>query len=404
MQLSRGIGMRDVVIVSAARTAIGKFGGTLKNTSSAELGSVAIGSALERAGLEGRLVDEVLLGNVIQAGQGQNPARQASIKAGIPVEVPACTVNMVCGSGLKAVDLAVDKIRCGGAEVVVAGGMECMSQAPFGVGKARWGLKMGDYAFQDLLLRDGLVDAFYGYHMGMTAENVAEKCEVGRLEQDEFAEESQLKALRAIQDGTFEREIVPVRVVEKKGKEVVFREDESPRSDSTCEALGKLEPCFKDDGTVTAGNASGINDGAAVLVLASWEKARTFSPAPMAFVRGVESVGVDPRYMGLGPIAAIRKVLDATGLELADVDLIELNEAFAAQAIAVARELKLDPARMNVNGGAIALGHPIGASGARILVTLLYEMERRSCRFGLASLCVGGGMGIAAVIERPVRN
>jgi len=392
--------MTNVVILSAVRTAIGSFGGTLKDIPAPELGAVVVKEALQRAGIRPDQVDEVILGNVLQAGQGQNPARQAAIKAGLPVEIPAMTINMVCGSGLRAVNLAASLIVSGEADIIVAGGMESMSQAPYALPGARWGMRMGDGQVVDIMIKDGLWDVFNDYHMGITAENLAEKYNISREEQDLFALESQKRAEKAIKEGRFREEIVPVVVPQKKGEPIIFAQDEHPRFGTTLEALAKLRPAFKKDGTVTAGNASGINDGAAALVLTSAWKAESLGLKPLAVLRSWATAGVEPSIMGIGPVEATRKALKRAGLTLADIDLIEANEAFAAQCLAVAKELELDLNKTNVNGGAIALGHPIGASGARILVTLLYEMQRRGSRYGLATLCVGGGMGVATIVER----
>ena len=391
--------MREVVIVSAVRTAIGKFGGSLTPLSAPQMGAIVIKEALNRAGVKPELVDEVIKGNVLQAGLGQNPARQAAIFAGMPVEVPAFTVNKVCGSGLKCVELAAQSILAGDNDIVVAGGMESMSNAPFTVpGKARWGLKMGDQKMIDVMIRDGLWDAFNDYHMGITSENVAEKFGVTREDQDEVAARSQARAIEAIKSGAFKEEIVPVTIKTKKG-EKVFDTDEFPREGTTMEVLAKLRPAFKKGGTVTAGNASGLNDGAAALVLMTAEKAAELGLKPMAKIVSYASAGVDPAIMGIGPIPASRKALAKAGLEVKDLDLVEANEAFAAQTVEVGRELQLDWDKTNVNGGAIALGHPIGASGARILVTLLYALKHRNKKLGLATLCIGGGMGTATVVE-----
>ena len=391
--------MREVVIVSAVRTAIGKFGGSLTPLSATQMGAIVIKEALNRAGVKPELVDEVIMGNVLQAGLGQNPARQAAIFAGMPVEVPAFTVNKVCGSGLKCVELAAQSILAGDNDIVVAGGMESMSNAPFTVpGKARWGLKMGDQKMIDVMIRDGLWDAFNDYHMGITSENVAEKFGVTREDQDEVAARSQARAIEAIKSGAFKEEIVPVTIKTKKG-EKVFDTDEFPREGTTMEVLAKLRPAFKKGGTVTAGNASGLNDGAAALVLMTAEKAAELGLKPMAKIVSYASAGVDPAIMGIGPIPASRKALAKAGLEVKDLDLVEANEAFAAQTVEVGRELQLDWDKTNVNGGAIALGHPIGASGARILVTLLYALKHRNKKLGLATLCIGGGMGTATVVE-----
>lgn len=391
--------MREVVIASAVRTAIGKFGGSLLPLSAPELGAIVIKEALKRANVPGEKVDEVIFGNVLQAGLGQNPARQASIKAGLPIEVPAFTVNKVCGSGLKCVELAAQSILAGDNDIVVAGGMESMSNAPFVTsGKARWGLRMGDSKLVDVMIKDGLWDAFNNYHMGITSENVAEKFGVTREDQDEVSARSQQRAIAAIKSGAFKDEIVPVTIKTKKG-ETVFDTDEFPREGTTTEILAKLHPAFKQGGTVTAGNASGLNDGAAALVIMSAEKAQELGIKPMAKILSYASAGVDPAIMGIGPIPASRKALSKAGLEVKDLDLIEANEAFAAQFVEVGRELNFDPDKVNVNGGAIALGHPIGASGARILVTLLYALKNRDKKLGLATLCIGGGMGTSAVVE-----
>ncbi|BFK76973.1 acetyl-CoA C-acetyltransferase [Acidaminococcus intestini] len=391
--------MREVVIASAVRTAIGKFGGSLLPLSAPELGAIVIKEALKRANVPGEKVDEVIFGNVLQAGLGQNPARQASIKAGLPIEVPAFTVNKVCGSGLKCVELAAQSILAGDNDIVVAGGMESMSNAPFVTsGKARWGLRMGDSKLVDVMIKDGLWDAFNNYHMGITSENVAEKFGVTREDQDEVSARSQQRAIAAIKSGAFKDEIVPVTIKTKKG-ETVFDTDEFPREGTTTEILAKLRPAFKQGGTVTAGNASGLNDGAAALVIMSAEKAQELGIKPMAKILSYASAGVDPAIMGIGPIPASRKALSKAGLEVNDLDLIEANEAFAAQFVEVGRELNFDPDKVNVNGGAIALGHPIGASGARILVTLLYALKNRDKKLGLATLCIGGGMGTSAVVE-----
>ena len=392
--------MREVVIASAVRTAIGKFGGSLLPLSAPELGAIVIKEALKRANVPGEKVDEVIFGNVLQAGLGQNPARQASIKAGLPIEVPAFTVNKVCGSGLKCVELAAQSILAGDNDIVVAGGMESMSNAPFVTsGKARWGLRMGDSKLVDVMIKDGLWDAFNNYHMGITSENVAEKFGVTREDQDEVSARSQQRAIAAIKSGAFKDEIVPVTIKTKTG-ETVFDTDEFPREGTTTEILAKLRPAFKQGGTVAAGNASGLNDGAAALVIMSAEKAQELGIKPMAKILSYASAGVDPAIMGIGPIPASRKALSKAGLEVKDLDLIEANEAFAAQFVEVGRELNFYPDKVNVNGGAIALGHPIGASGARILVTLLYALKNRDKKLGLATLCIGGGMGIAMVVEK----
>jgi len=392
--------MRRVVIASAVRTAIGTFGGALAGVSAPDLGAVVIREALRRANVAPAQVDEVLMGIILQAGLGQGPARNASVKAGIPVTVPATTINKLCGSGLKAVTLAAQAISNGDAEIVVAGGMENMSAAPYLLPTARFGARMGNTPLVDGMIYDALTDVFNQYHMGITAENVAEKYGISRQEQDEFAAASQQKAAAAQAAGRFADEIVPVVIPQKKGEPLVFNQDEFIRPGTTVEKLALLKPAFKKDGTVTAGNASGINDGAAALVLMSEEAARSCGIRPLATLVSFASAGVDPAIMGIGPVDASRKALAKAGLTLDDIDLIEANEAFAAQSLAVGKELGWDPARVNVNGGAIALGHPVGASGARILVTLLYEMARRDVKRGLATLCIGGGMGIAAIVER----
>jgi acetyl-CoA C-acetyltransferase len=393
--------MTKAVIVSGARTAIGSFGGALKDVSATELGRVVIESAIERAGVDRADVDEVIMGNVLQAGVGMNPARQAAIAAGIPDGVSSFTVNKVCGSGLKAVTLAAQAIAAGDAEVIVAGGMESMSRAPYILKDARWGYRMGNGQLVDSMLSEGLTCAMGGCHMGVTAENVASRYGVSREAQDEFAAESQRRAEAAIAAGRFDEEIAPVSIPQKSGEPLAFEVDEYPRAGTTAGALAKLKPAFKkEDGTVTAGNASGINDGAAALVVASQERARLMELAPLAKIVSYASAGVEPGVMGMGPVPAIERALEKADLSLKDIDLFELNEAFAAQSLGVLGELGIDPSRVNVNGGAIALGHPIGASGARVLVTLLYEMRRRDVRRGLAALCIGGGQGIAILVER----
>lgn len=392
--------MREAVIVSAVRTAIGTFGGTLADVPAWELGAVVIAEAIRRARLEPSDVDEVIMGNILQAGQGQNPARQAAVKAGIPVKVPSMTINKVCGSGLKAVVLAAQAVMLGDADVVVAGGMESMNQAPYLLAKARTGYRMGHGELLDSMIKDGLWCALTDVHMGITAENLAEKYAISRQEQDEFALLSQQRAEKAITEGRFDEEIVPVEIPRKKGEVVWFARDEHPRFGTTLEKLAALRPAFKKDGTVTAGNASGINDGAAAVVVLSRERAASCGLEPMATIRSYASAGVEPSEMGLGPVPSTRKALARADLTLDQIDLIEANEAFAAQSLAVTRELGWDLERVNVNGGAIALGHPIGASGARILVTLLHEMKRRGERLGLATLCVGGGMGVTVVVQR----
>src|SRR6185295_13545954 len=393
--------MSKAVIVSAARTAIGTFGGSLKDIPVSELGRIAIEGALDRAGLDRGDVDEVIMGHVLQAGGGMNAARQAAIAAGIPDGVPSFTVNKVCGSGLKAVALAAQSIAAGDAELIVAGGMESMSRAPYLLKDARWGYRLGNGELVDSMLSEGLACAIAGCHMGITGENVAELCGVSREAQDEFSAESQRRAGDAIEAGRFADEIVPVMLKQKKGDPLPFQIDEHPRAGTTSDSLARLKPAFKkQDGTVTAGNASGINDGAAAVVVVSEERARLMELDPLAKIVSYASAGVDPRYMGLGPVPAIERALEKADLKIGDIDLFELNEAFAAQSLAVIAKLGLDGSRVNVNGGAIALGHPIGASGARVLVTLLYEMKRRDVKRGVAALCIGGGQGIALIVER----
>lgn len=390
---------RKVVLAGACRTAIGTMGGTLSRTPAPELGTVVIREALRRTGIQPEQVDEVYMGCVIQAGLGQNPARQAAVNAGIPVEVPATTINVLCGSGMHCVNLAAKLIASGDADIIVAGGMENMSMAPYLLYDARFGYRMGAAKMDDALIRDALTDAFGGYHMGITAENIAEDWGLTREQLDEFAAWSQQKAEKAIAEGKFKDEIVPMEVKQKK-KTVVFDTDEGPRAGVTAESISKLRPAFKEGGLVTAGNASGINDAAAALIVMSEEKAKELGVKPMATWIGGELAGVEPRIMGIGPVAATRKVMEKTGYQIGDFDLIEANEAFAAQSVAVAHDLGFNNEILNVNGGAIALGHPVGASGCRILVTLLHEMEKRDAKKGLATLCVGGGMGCAAIVER----
>lgn len=392
--------MKEVVIASAVRTAIGTFNGSLAPLSAVDMGKAVIREAIQRAGIKPEAVNEVIMGNVLQAGLGQNTARQASIHAGLPVEVPAFTINKVCGSGLKAVALAAQSIIAGDNEVVVAGGMESMTNAPYAIEKARWGCRMGDTKLTDVMIKDGIWDIFNNYHMGITAENVAEKYGITREMQDELAYSSQQKALEAIRSGAFKEEILPLTIKLKK-KEYVFDTDEGPRADSTPEKLAMLRPAFKKDGgTVTAGNASGINDGAVAIVVMSADKAKELGVTPMARIAAYGTGGVDPALMGTGPIPATRNALKKANMSLNDIDLIEANEAFAAQFLAVGKTLGFDMAKVNVNGGAVALGHPIGASGARILTTLLYAMKHRNAKRGLATLCIGGGMGIAMVVEK----
>ncbi|MEK3934982.1 acetyl-CoA C-acetyltransferase [Sporosarcina sp. FSL W7-1349] len=391
----------EVVIVSAVRSPIGSFLGSLKDVSAPELGAIVIKEALARAGVEPEHVDEVIMGNVLQAGLGQNPARQASMKAGLPETVPSMTINKVCGSGLKAVHLARQAIVAGDAEIVVAGGMENMSQAPYLVKNVRDGFKMGDQKVVDSMITDGLWCAFNDYHMGITAENLCDRYSITREEQDEFAARSQANAAAAIEAGRFEDEIVPIEIPQRKGEPIIFDTDEYVKASSTAEKLGKLRPAFKKDGSVTAGNASGINDGAAAFVIMSKAKADELGLTPLATIAANAGAGVDPSVMGIGPVQAVKNVLTKADMELADIDLVEANEAFAAQSLAVDRELGFDHSKLNVNGGAIALGHPIGASGARILVTLLHEMKRRDAKTGLATLCIGGGQGVATIVKRP---
>ena len=392
---------KEIVIASACRTAIGKFGGTLKDVPAVELGATVIKEAVNRAGIKPEQVNEVIFGNVITAGLGQNPARQASIKAGLPVECTAMTINIVCGSGLKAVALAANQIKAGEAEIVVAGGMENMSAAPYASFGTRWGARMNATQMIDCTVNDGLWDAFNNYHMGITAENVAEQWGLTRQAQDEFAVRSQNRAEEAVDGGVFDDEIVPVIIPQRKGDPIEFKRDEHLSRGNTMEKVAKLKPAFKKDGgTVTAANASGINDGAAALVIMSKEKADELGIKPLATILSYATGGVDPAIMGTGPIPATRMALEKAGLTINDIDLVEANEAFAAQSLAVAHDLEFDMEKVNVHGGAIALGHPVGASGARILVTLLYEMARRDAKQGLATLCIGGGMGQALIVKR----
>lgn len=395
----RGTEAREVVIVSAVRTAIGSFGGSLASVPAVDLGALVIKEALDRAGVHPKHVDEVVMGNVLQAGLGQNPARQAAIKSGIPEEATALTINKVCGSGMKAVHLAAQSILLGDADIVVAGGMENMSRAPYILDQARFGYRMGDATMIDTIMEDGLTCAFNRYPMGITAENIAERYEITREMQDHIAAQSQEKSIRAIEEGRFQEEIVPVTIPQRKGEPLVFATDEYPRKDTNFDKLSKLKPAFKSGGTVTAGNASGINDGAAALVLMSAEKAKELGITPLARILSYASGGVDPSVMGLGAIPASLKALERSDLTIEDIDLIEANEAFAAQVIAVGRELGFQDEKVNVNGGALALGHPIGASGARILVTLIHAMKQRQARKGLATLCIGGGQGVSTIIE-----
>lgn len=393
--------MRDAVIVSAARTPVGTFGGSLKGMGAVKLGVIAAKEAIKRAGIKPDDIEEVVLGCVLQAAQGQNVARQITINAGIPQEVPAVTVNKVCASGLRAVAMAAQIIKSGDADIVLCGGTENMTDAPFAIEKARWGYRMNDGRLLDIMIHDGLWEIFNDYHMGITAENIADKWKLSREEQDEFGLNSQLKAEAAIKAGRFKDEIVPVEIPQRKGDPKIFDTDEHPRLGSTMESISKLRPAFKKDGTVTAGNASGINDGAAALVVMSKDKADEMGIKPMAKIRSYASAGVDPSIMGTGPIPATRKALEKAGLKISDIDLFEANEAFASQSLAVIKDLGMEGMmdKINIKGGAIALGHPIGASGARILTTLLYGMKEVGAKIGLATLCVGGGQGMAMIVE-----
>jgi acetyl-CoA C-acetyltransferase len=392
--------MTDIVIAGALRTAIGKFGGTLAKTPAPELGATVIRALLERTGVKPDAISEVILGQVLTAGSGQNPARQASIKAGLPHAVPAMTINKVCGSGLKAVMLAAQAIRCGDADIVIAGGQENMSASPHVLPGSRDGFRMGDAKLVDTMIVDGLWDVYNQYHMGTTAENVARKYEVSRADQDAFAVASQNKAEAAQKAGRFNDEIVPVMIAQRKGDPVAFAQDEFPKAGTTLDSVAGLRPAFAKDGTVTAANASGLNDGAAALLVMNADRAASLGLKPLARIRAFASSGVDPAIMGMGPVPASRRCLEKAGWTPAQLDLMEINEAFAAQACAVNKEMGWDTSKINVNGGAIALGHPIGASGARVLVTLLHEMARRDAHKGLASLCIGGGMGVALAVER----
>ncbi|UNT14212.1 acetyl-CoA C-acetyltransferase [Pseudomonas sp. I3-I5] len=392
--------MNEVVIVAATRTAIGSFQGALAGVPAVDLGAAVIKRLLEQTGLDPAQVDEVIMGQVLTAGAGQNPARQAAIKAGLPFSVPALTLNKVCGSGLKALHLGAQAIRCGDAEVVIAGGQENMSLAPYVMPSARTGQRMGHGQLIDSMISDGLWDAFNDYHMGITAENLVQEYGLSREQQDAFAAESQRKAVAAIAAGRFEAEITPILLPQKKGEPKVFAQDEQPRSDTTVESLAKLRPAFKKDGSVTAGNASSLNDGAAAVLLMNAQKAQALGLPVLARITAYASAGVDPAVMGIAPVSATERCLGKAGWHLADLDLIEANEAFAAQALAVGKALAWDASRVNVNGGAIALGHPIGASGCRVLVTLLHEMIKRDAKKGLATLCIGGGQGVALAIER----
>jgi len=392
--------MEDVVIVAAGRTPVGKFGGTLAKIPAAELGAHVVKQLLAKTGIDPTAVSEVIMGQVLTAGVGQNPARQTVIKSGLPDAVPGITINMVCGSGLRATHLAAQAIKAGDASIVIAGGQENMSASPHVLANSRDGIRMGDGKLVDTMIVDGLWDVYNQYHMGVTAENVARKYDVSRAQQDEFALQSQLKAEAAQKAGKFKDEIIPVDIVSKKGT-TVFDTDEYPKHGSTLEALSSLRPAFNKEGSVTAGNASGINDGAAAVIMMSASKARELGLTPLAHIKAYASAGLDPSIMGMGPVSATRLCLEKAGWSHEDVDLMEINEAFAAQAIAVNKEMGWDTSKINVNGGAIALGHPIGASGARVLVTLLHEMVRRDAKRGLASLCIGGGMGVALAVERP---
>ena len=392
--------MREAVIVSAVRTPIGNLGGTLKEVSAVKLGAIAVSEAIKRAGVDPASVDEVILGNVLQGGLGQNVARQVSLAAGIPKEIPSMTINKVCGSSLRSVSLAAQIIKAGDAAIIVAGGTESMSMSGYVAPTARWGARMGDTKLVDTMIHDGLTDAMHKIHMGITAENVAEQWGLNREELDEFAARSQQKAEAAMKAGKFKEEIVPVEIPQRKGDPIVFDTDEFPRAGVTAEGLGKLKPAFKEGGVVTAGNASGINDSAAAVVVMSRERADALGIKPLCSIKSYASAGVDPTIMGISPISTVKKALEKAGLTVADLDLVEANEAFSAQSVAVGKDLGFDPEKLNVNGGAIALGHPIGASGCRILVTLIHEMIKRDSKYGLATLCIGGGQGTALIVER----
>jgi len=392
--------MTDIIIAGALRTAIGKFGGTLAKTPAPELGATVIRALLERSGIKPDAISEVILGQVLTAGSGQNPARQSSIRAGLPHAVPAMTINKVCGSGLKAVMLAAQAIRCGDADIVIAGGQENMSASPHVLPGSRDGFRMGDAKLVDTMIVDGLWDVYNQYHMGTTAENVAKKYEISRKQQDEFAVASQNKAEAAQKAGRFKEEIVPVMIPQRKGDPVAFAQDEFPKAGTTFESVAGLRPAFAKDGSVTAANASGLNDGAAAVLVMTAERAAGLGLKPLARIKSFASSGVDPAIMGMGPVPASKRCLEKAGWTAAQLDLMEINEAFAAQACAVNKEMGWDTSKINVNGGAIALGHPIGASGARVLVTLLHEMQKRDAHKGLASLCIGGGMGVAMAVER----
>ena len=392
--------MREVVIVSAARTPIGSFGGSLKDVPTRKLGAIAIKGAVERAGIKPEMVDEVIMGAVLQGGLGQNVARQMTLDAGLPIEVPAMTINKVCGSGLRAVELAAQIIKAGDADIVVAGGAENMSATAYAMPAARWGARMNNTQMVDMMVNDGLWDAFNGYHMGITAENVAEQWGITREQLDEFSVISQNRAEAAIKAGKFKDEIVPVEIPQRKGDPIIFDTDEFPKFGTTIEKVAKLKGAFKKDGIVTAANASGINDAGAAVVVMSKETADELGIKPLCTIKSYASAGVDPSIMGVGPIPASKKALDKAGLKIEDMDLVEANEAFAAQSLAVRKDLNLDPEKTNVNGGAIAIGHPIGASGCRILITLIHEMIKQDSKYGLATLCIGGGMGTALIVER----
>lgn len=392
--------MKEVVIVSAVRTPIGSFGGALKDTTARTLGTIAVKAAIQRAGIKPEMVDEVLMGNVLQGGLGQNIARQVSVDAGIPIEVPSMTINKVCGSGLRVVGLAAQMIKAGDADIIVAGGTESMSMSPYVMPKARWGARMGDMKAVDMMVHDGLTDAFSGVHMGITAENICEQWGLTREELDAFAASSQQKAEAALKSGAFKDEIVPVEIPRKKGDPILFDTDEFPKPGVTAEGLAKLRPAFKKDGMVTAANASGINDSAAAVIVMSKEKADELGLKPLCTIKSYASAGVDPQIMGIGPVPATKKALEKAGLSIDDMDLIEANEAFAAQSLAVGKDLGFNTDKLNIYGGAIALGHPIGASGCRILVTLIHAMQKKDAKLGLATLCIGGGQGTSMVVER----
>ncbi|WP_130808102.1 acetyl-CoA C-acetyltransferase [Senegalia massiliensis] len=392
--------MREVVIVGAARTPVGAFGGALSKLSAIDLGVVAAKEAMKRAGIKPEIVENVLIGNVLSAGLGQNPSRQVAVNAGIPETTPAMTINKVCGSGLRTVSMAAQFIMLGDADVILAGGTESMSNAPYLLPKARWGQRMGDGQIVDSMINDALSDAFFDIHMGITAENIAEQWNLTRDMQDEFAVRSQNRAEKAQVEGRFKDEIVPVEIPQRRGEPIVVEDDEYIKKGVTKEKISKLRPAFKKDGTVTAANASGINDGAAMLILMSKEKCEELGLKPLATIKSYGSAGLDPKIMGYGPVPATKKALEKANLSIEDIDLIEANEAFAAQSLAVVKDLKMDPEKVNVNGGSIAIGHPVGASGARILITLLYEMEKRNSKTGLATLCIGGGQGTSLIVER----